>query len=369
MAEKSIVLLKNDSSFSPLHGTGRLLPLSKQTKTIALIGPFVKAVKDNLGFWSLEWDDDSSRIVSLWDGIKNKVSNQTKLLYAKGCNINDNEEDGFEEAVKIAEQSDVIIMSMGEARDMSGEAKSRSSIELPGVQEKLIQAIHATGKPVIVLINAGRPLIFNWTADHIPAILYTWWLGTEAGNAIADVLFGDYNPSAKLVMSFPRTEGQIPIYYNHYNTGRPAANDSDVSYVSAYIDLPNSPKFPFGYGLSYTTFLYSDISLSKKNISSAEKLEASVTVTNTGNYDGEETVQMYIRDITGSVVRPVQELKRFQKIFLKKGESREVKFIIDINDLKFYNDKLQYIYEPGDFEIMIGKNSQDVKKAAFILSK
>ena len=369
MAEKSIVLLKNDSSFSPLHGTGRLLPLSKQTKTIALIGPFVKAVKDNLGFWSLEWDDDSSRIVSLWDGIKNKVSNQTKLLYAKGCNINDNEEDGFEEAVKIAEQSDVIIMSMGEARDMSGEAKSRSSIELPGVQEKLIQAIHATGKPVIVLINAGRPLIFNWTADHIPAILYTWWLGTEAGNAIADVLFGDYNPSAKLVMSFPRTEGQIPIYYNHYNTGRPAANDSDVSYVSAYIDLPNSPKFPFGYGLSYTTFLYSDISLSKKNISSAEKLEASVTVTNTGNYDGEETVQMYIRDITGSVVRPVQELKRFQKIFLRKGESREVKFIIDINDLKFYNDKLQYIYEPGDFEIMIGKNSQDVKKAAFILSK
>ena len=369
MAEKSIVLLKNDSSFSPLHGTGRLLPLSKQTKTIALIGPFVKAVKDNLGFWSLEWDDDSSRIVSLWDGIKNKVSNQTKLLYAKGCNINDNEEDGFEEAVKIAEQSDVIIMSMGEARDMSGEAKSRSSIELPGVQEKLIQAIHATGKPVIVLINAGRPLIFNWTADHIPAILYTWWLGTEAGNAIADVLFGDYNHSAKLVMSFPRTEGQIPIYYNHYNTGRPAANDSDVSYVSAYIDLPNSPKFPFGYGLSYTTFLYSDISLSKKNISSAEKLEASVTVTNTGNYDGEETVQMYIRDITGSVVRPVQELKRFQKIFLKKGESREVKFIIDINDLKFYNDKLQYIYEPGDFEIMIGKNSQDVKKAAFILSK
>lgn len=244
MAAKSIVLLKNEN---------QVLPLSKQTKTIAVIGPFVKAVRDNLGFWSREWPDDSSRIVSQWQGIQNKVSSNTKLLYAKGCNINDTSRAGFEEAVEIAGQADVVIMSVGEARGMSGEAKSRSDIHIPGVQEELIKAIHATGKPVVMMINAGRPLIFNWAADNVPVILYTWWLGTEAGNAIADVLFGDYNPSAKLPMSFPRTEGQIPVYYNYYNTGRPTK--------TGYIDLPNSPRFPFGYGLSYTTFSYSDIKL------------------------------------------------------------------------------------------------------------
>src|SRR5664279_925626 len=247
VAEKSIVLLKNEH---------QLLPLSKQTKTIALIGPFIKSVRDNLGFWSYIWPDDSARIISPWKGIQNKLSKESKMLYAKGCNINDSSTDGFAEAVSVARQADVVIMNVGEAPDMSGEAKSRSNIHLPGKQEELIQAILATGKPVVVMINAGRPLIFNWTADHVPAILYTWWLGTEAGDAMADLLFGDYNPSGKLPVSFPRSEGQIPVYYNHFNTGRPSKSDDDLNYVSAYTDLPNDPKFPFGYGLSYTCLLY-----------------------------------------------------------------------------------------------------------------
>ena len=356
IAAKSIVLLKNEK---------QLLPLSKQTKSIALIGPFVKSVRDHLGFWSYEWPDDSSRIISIYDGIKNKLSADTKLLYAKGCGISDTSRAGFGEALETAKQADIVIITAGEARDMSGEAKSRSSIGFPGVQEDLIKAIMATGKPVVVLISAGRPLIFNWTADNVPAILYTWWLGTKAGDAIADVLFGDYNPSGKLPISFPRTEGQIPIYYNHFNTGRPAVNDSDVNYVSAYTDLLNSPKFPFGYGLSYTKFDYSEIKLNKNSIKPNEKLEATITIKNIGNYDGEETVQLYIRDMVGSIVRPVKELKGFKKIFLKKGESKELKFLIEGNDLKFYTDDLKYIYEPGDFQLMIGTNSRDVKPVTF----
>ncbi|WP_462221168.1 beta-glucosidase BglX [Ferruginibacter sp.] len=360
MAEKSIVLLKNNN---------QLLPLSKQIKNIALIGPFVKAVRDNLGFWSYSWPDDTARVVTLYQGIQNKVSSTTKLLYAKGCDIDDQNKNGFEEALTAAKDADVIIMSMGEASNWSGEAKSRSNIHLPGVQEELIKAMQATGKPVVVLINAGRPLIFNWTADNVPAILYTWWLGTKAGDAIANVLFGDYNPSAKLPMSFPRTEGQIPIYYNHYNTGRPAANDSDVNYVSAYIDLPNSPKFCFGYGLSYTSFNYSAITLNKTKLKTNEKLEATIIITNTGNYDGEEVVQLYIRDMVASVVRPVKELKGFQKIFLKKGESKTVKFIITVDDLKFYNNELKYAAESGAFKIFIGTSSAEVKEVGFIFDK
>ncbi len=360
MAKKSIVLLKNEN---------RLLPLNKQTKTIALIGPFAKAKADNNGFWSYDWPDDTARISSLWEGVQKKVNTDTKLFYAKGCNINDTVRAGFAEAVTVANEADIVIISVGEARDMSGEAKSRSSIQLPGVQEELIKAIMATGKPVVVMISAGRPLIFNWTADHAPAILYTWWLGTEAGNAMADVLFGDYNPSGKLPMSFPRTEGQIPIYYNYYNTGRPAASDSDRFYRSAYIDLSIHPKYPFGYGLGYSKFEYSEIRLSKKQFKPGEKVDAIVTVRNTGEYDGEEVVQLYIRDITGSVVRPVKELKGFQKILLKKGEAKEIRFTIGADDLRFYNDKLQYIYEPGEFKLFIGGSSADVKEINFQLTK
>ena len=287
------------------------------------------------------------------------------MLYAKGCDINDSSQAGFAEAIDAAMQADVVIMSLGEASDWSGEAKSRSNLHLPGVQEELVKTIYALGKPVIVMINAGRPLIFNWTADHVAAILYTWWLGTDAGDAIADVLFGDYNPSAKLPMSFPRAEGQIPIYYNHYKTGRPATSDSDRFYRSAYIDLSIYPKFPFGFGLSYANFSYSSIRLSHPTMKPTQPITATVTVTNNGNYDGEETVQLYLQDMVGSVVRPVKELKGFKKIFLKKGESEQVSFTIDINKLKFYNSQLKYVYEPGDFKVFIGGNSQDVHQASF----
>ena len=358
VAEKSIVLLRNEN---------HLLPLGKQTKNIALIGPFIKAVRDNLGFWSYQWPDDTARIVTQWQGIQNKLGSNARLLYAKGCEINDSSQSGFAEAIDMARQADVVIMSVGEASDWSGEAKSRSNIHLPGMQEELVKAIYATGKPMVVLINAGRPLIFNWTADHVPAILYTWWLGTKAGDAIADVLFGDYNPSAKLPISFPRTEGQIPIYYSHFHTGRPATSDSDRFYRSAYIDLSIYPQFPFGYGLSYTDFTYSDITLNKPIMKAGQSIRATITVSNTGNYDGEETVQLYIQDVVGSVVRPVKELKGFQKIFLKKGENKQVSFAIDVDKLKFYSDALKYISEPGDFKLYIGGNSQDVKEVAFKL--
>ena len=358
MAEKSVVLLKNDN---------HLLPLSKNTGMIALIGPLVKSIRENLGFWSYNWADDSSRIVTPWAGIQQHVSPGTRLLYAKGCGIDDTSTAGFAEAVAAASQADVVIMNVGEAPDMSGEAKSRSNIHLPGVQEELIRAIQATGKPVVVMISAGRPLIFNWTADHVPAILYTWWLGTRAGNAMANVLFGDYNPSGKLPISFPRAEGQIPIYYDHFSTGRPAKSDSDLYYVSAYIDLSNSPRFPFGYGLSYSHFSYSDISLSAAEFKPGEKLTATVTLTNTSGVDGRETVQLYVRDLVGSVVRPVKELKGFQQVFLKAGESKKISFMIGADDLRFYNDKLQYIYEPGEFRVFIGGNSAEVKEAKFVL--
>lgn len=360
MARKSIVLLKNE---------GKLLPVTGKVRTIALIGPFIKAVRDNLGFWSMEWPDDSVTIVTQWQGIKQRAGDNVRLLYAKGCDITDTSKAGFSEALEIAQQADLVIMSIGEARNMSGEAKSRSSIRIPGVQEELVNAIHATGKPVVVMINSGRPLVFNWIAENVPAILYTWWLGTEAGNAIADVLFGDHNPSAKLPMTFPRTEGQIPVYYNYYATGRPAKNDSDQYYVSAYIDLVNSPQYPFGYGLSYTGFEYSEIVLDKKQFRPDDKIQATVTVANTGDYDGEETVQLYTRDRVGSVVRPVKELKGFKKIFLKKGERKEVRFFLSANDLRFYDDHLRYNFEPGDFDLFIGGNSRDMKTASFTLLK
>ena len=361
MARKSIVLLKNENQLLPLKKAGG-------QRKIALIGPLVRSIKEHLGFWSYDWPDDSIRITSLWDEVQKKVGD-SKLLYAKGCNINDSSKVGFDEAMSVAKDADIIIMSVGEARDMTGEAKSKSNIHLPGVQEELIKAIMATGKPVIVLISAGRPLIFNWTADNVPAILYTWWLGTKGAEAIADVLFGDYNPSGKLPMSFPGTEGQIPIYYNYYNTGRPATSDSDRFYRSAYIDFSIYPKFAFGYGLSYTSFNYSNINLSSTSLKSDQKLTASAVVTNTGKYDGTEVVQLYIRDMVGSVVRPVKELKGFQKIILKAGESKTVSFTITIEDLKFYNNDLKYDWESGEFEIMIGTSSKDVKTAKLTWNK
>ncbi len=363
IAAKSIVLLKNEKN---------ILPLSKDTKTIAFIGPLVKEHKQNMGFWTVELPelDYDKQVVSQWEGVQNKVGNSTKLLYAKGCEIEGNNKDGFTEAIAVANQADVVILSIGERADMSGEAKSRSNIHLPGVQEELVKAIQATGKPVVVLINAGRPLVFNWTADNVPVIAYTWWLGSEAGNAIADVLFGDYNPSGKLPMSFPREEGQIPIYYNHFNTGRPAPNETAFNYVSAYTDLKNSPRFPFGFGLSYTTFEYSDLKLSKNKIKSTESIAVSLNVKNSGKVAGEEVVQLYLRDKVGSVVRPIIELKDFQKIKLNAGETKTIKFIIDKEKVSFYNAALQWIAEPGDFDLMIGSSSSDIRlKTTFELVK
>ena len=357
MAEKSIVLLKN----SILPGQENpLLPLSKNIKTIAVIGPIAKEIKQNLGFWAVDWPDSNS-IISLWNGLQKKVNGQTNLLYAKGSNINDTSHAGFTEAINTALQADVVIMSVGEARDMSGEAKSRSNLHLPGVQEELIKAIYATGKPMVVLISAGRPLIFNWTADNVPSILYTWWLGSEAGNAIANVLYGDYNPSAKLTMSFPRSEGQIPVFYSYKNTGRPSKNDSDLNYHSSYIDLPNSPKFPFGYGLSYTSFKYNNLQLSKQKIKENETLKVSFDLTNTGNYAGEEVAQLYLRDRVASVVRPVKELKDYTKILLQPGETKIVSFIIDKEKLSFYNQAMLWGTEPGEFDIMVGSSSADIR--------
>ncbi|UUF16105.1 MULTISPECIES: glycoside hydrolase family 3 N-terminal domain-containing protein [Flavobacterium] len=354
VAEKSIVLLKNEN---------QTLPISKSVKTIAFIGPMVKEYKANMGFWSVELPDVNydKWVVSQWDGLQNKVGKNTKLLYAKGCDITGDNKDGFAEAVETAKQADVVILSIGERHDMSGEAKSRSNINLPGVQEDLVKAIQATGKPVVVLINAGRPLIFNWTADNVPAIVYTWWLGTEAGNAIADVLFGDYNPSGKLPITFPREVGQIPIYYNHFSTGRPAKNEDSKNYVSAYIDLKNSPKFPFGYGLSYTKFDYSGLKLSSTKIKSSETIKVSFQLSNVGKVAGEEVAQLYLKDKFGSVVRPVLELRDFQKVKLNAGETKTIEFTIDKEKLSFYNDKLEWTAEPGDFEVLIGASSADIK--------
>lgn len=349
---KSIVLLKNQ---------GNILPLSKTTKTVALIGPFGKETVANHGFWSVAFKDDNQRIVSQFDGIKNQLDKNSTLLYAKGCNVDDQDKSQFAEAIETAKKADVVIMTLGEGHAMSGEAKSRSNIGFTGVQEDLLKEIAKTGKPIILMINAGRPLIFNWASDNIPAIMYTWWLGTEAGNSIADVVFGSVNPGGKLPMSFPRTEGQIPVYYNHYNTGRPAKNNKDRNYVSAYIDLDNDPKYPFGYGLSYTDFKYSDMVLSSANLTGNQTLNISVTVSNTGKYDGEEVVQLYIRDLFGKVVRPVKELKGFQKIFIKKGESKKVDFKLTPEDLKFFDDELNFDWEGGEFDIMIGTNSQNVQ--------
>jgi beta-glucosidase len=357
MAARSIVLLKN----SP-----RVLPLSSAAKTIAFIGPMVKAVKDNHGGWAvtLPGVDYSKLVVTQWDGVKNRMAKGTRLLYAQGCDVEGERRDGFAEAVEQARLADVVIVSVGEHAGMSGEAKSRSRIGLPGVQEDLVKALHATGKPIVVLINAGRPLIFNWTADNVQAILYTWWLGSEAGNAIADVLFGDHNPSARLPISFPRTEGQIPIYYNQFNTGRPLQVDAEHTFAGGYIDLPSSPRFAFGFGLSYADFSYSNLELDKSRFRGGDKINVTLNVTNTGLVAGDELVQLYLRAKAGSVVRPIKELKDFQRVRLAPGETRSVRFVIDREKLSFYNERLQWVAEATPFELMVGASSADIRLRA-----
>ncbi len=348
VSRKSIVLLKNDKN---------TLPLAKTGKTIAVIGPLGDNKSELMGAWSGAGDANSC--VSLLQGIRNKLGGNAKVSYAKGCAIEDMNRSGFKAALDLAKRSDVVVVAVGESAAMSGEAASRAEIDLPGVQLELVQQLVATGKPVVVVLMNGRPLAIPWIADNAPAILETWFLGTQAGNAIADVLFGDYNPAGKLPVTFPRSEGQIPIFYSMKNTGRPM--DPNNKYTSKYLDQPNTPQYPFGFGLSYTTFSYSDIKVNKETFTPREDLKISVTVTNSGKRDGEEVVQLYVRDLVGSVTRPLKELKGFQKIMLKAGESKEVIFTLSANDLRFYNRQMEFTYEPGDFDLFVGTNSSEVK--------
>jgi beta-glucosidase len=344
VARKSIVLLKNKG----------ILPLSKTTKTIAIIGPLGKSKVDMIGAWSAAGKGDSA--VSIFEGIKAKVPS-ARLLYAKGCNVNDDSTKHFAEAVSVARQADVVIMSVGEAAWMSGEASSRGILDLPGAQQKLVEEIHKTGKPIVVVLSNGRPLTIPWIDKNIPVIMETWFLGTEAGHAIADVLFGDYNPSGKLPVTFPYAIGQVPIFYNMKNTGRP--RDPNNKYTSKYLDIPNDPLYPFGYGLSYTTFEYGAISINNNTFS--------IRVTNTGKMTGTETAQLYIRDLVGSVTRPVKELKGFQKITLEPGQFKDIVFTLSPDDLSFYRKDMTFGPEPGKFKVFIGTNSRDVKEADFEL--
>ena len=352
VARKSIVLLKNDNN---------ILPLKRDTKTIAVIGPLGNDQRDPLGCWSAL--GNSNNVVSLLEGIKNKASDDSKILFAKGCDINGDSNYGFKEAIETANKSDVVILALGESGNMTGEASSRSNIDLPGVQETLASEIYKTGKPIIVVLMNGRPLAINWLSENIPAILETWFLGIQTGNAIADVLFGDYNPSGKLPVTFPRSAGQIPIYYNHKSTGRPGSDY--VRFSSKYFDLPITPLYPFGFGLSYTKFEYDKIKLSSEKISPNDELKVSVNIKNAGNYDGEEVVQLYIKDDFASVTRPVKELKGFQKIYIKKGETKTVEFTIGKEQIAFYDQDMNRTVEPGTFKVYVGTNSVDDQEASF----
>lgn len=355
VAKRSIVLLKNKN----------ILPLSKNLKRIAVIGPLANAKDEPLGPWKQE--GDSSDVVTVLDGIKNKLASSTEILYERGCTINSTTRERFTNAVSIASKSDLIILCLGESRQMSGEARNRLSLDLPGIQEELVKEIHKTGKPIVVVLMNGRPLTINWINDNVDGILETWFLGIQAGNAIADVLFGDYNPSGKLPVTFPRYVGQVPIYYNHKNTGRPF--NPENNYTSKYIDGENSPLYPFGYGLSYSTFVYKNLKLDKKIIKIGESIEISVDVLNTGKYDGEEVVQLYIRDLAASVTRPVLELKDFKKVFIKTGESQKINFTLSTDKLKFYDINMNYVAEPGKFRVLIGTNSVDLLESEFEVKK
>ncbi|MES2038922.1 MAG: beta-glucosidase BglX [Pseudomonadota bacterium] len=350
MARKSLVLLKNDK---------QTLPLNKAAKSIAVIGPLADAHRDLEGGWIVK--SDASKVASLLDGIRSHVTKDTEVIFAPGCDVVCNKTDDFATALAAADKADTVLLVLGESWDMSGEAKSRTDLGLPGLQTQLFEALQAKGKPVTVVIMAGRPLVFNAVADHAAAILYTWFAGSEGGNAIADVLFGDSYPSGKLPMTFPRNVGQIPISYDHYETGRPVQDVKNVVYKSAYIDAPNTPRYAFGHGLSYTEFSYSNLSFSNTNILPGATVTVSFDLRNTGKQDGEEVVQLYLRDPVASVVRPVKQLKGFQKIKLAAGEQKRVLFSIDQTMLSFYDSKLKWVAEPGKFIVMLGSASDDIR--------
>jgi beta-glucosidase len=374
-ATQSFVLLKN---------TDNVLPI-KKSGTIALVGPLANATENMTGTWSVAARFSES--ISVLEGLKKAVGTNAKIVYAKGSNLTEDEvlENNStlfgkglhrdkrtaaqlrEEALRIAKGADVIIAAVGEAAEMSGEASSRSNIEIPETQKELIKALLKTGKPVVLVLFTGRPLALAWEEENVPAILNVWFGGSEAGDAIADVVFGDVNPSGKLSTTFPQNVGQVPIYYAHKNTGRPLNGPWFQKFQSNYLDVSNEPLYPFGFGLSYTTFSYSDIKLSTSNLTAADSLVVSVDVTNTGSREGKEVVQLYIRDVVGSITRPVKELKAFEKISLKAGETKTVKFTLHQNDLSFYNADLNFLAEPGEFHVFVGGNSRDVKQGSFVL--
>jgi beta-glucosidase len=372
-----MVLLKNERD---------TLPLNKEVKSIAVIGPLADDPRAMLGSWAGDGRADDT--TTLLAAIKQQLPD-ARILHAKGVAIEGpgvtgnydakppvNENTGqaarsaitpvgpnsIEEAMQTARQAEVVILAVGETADMSGEAASRTSLDLPGRQMELVQAIHSLGKPYVVVLMNGRPLTINWLADNSPAILETWFAGTQAGPAIADVLFGNVNPGGKLPVTFPRTLGQVPIYYNHKTTGRPP---TDQKYTSKYLDVPVKPLFPFGYGLSYTQFKFGRPELSATNISPDGQLTVNVEVSNIGKRTGDEVVQLYIRDEASSVTRPVKELKRFQRITLQPGEKRRVQFTLKPEDLAFYNREMRFVVEPGEFKLMVGPNSEDLQETRF----
>ncbi len=378
-AAQSLVLLKNNNQVLPLKKSG----------TIAVIGPLADAKENMAGTWSVATKMENS--ISLLAGIKELAGNSTKVLYAKGSNLDADaafeeratmfgktlyrdsrtQDELTAEALNIANQSDVIVAALGESAEMSGESSSRTKLEIPTVQKELLQALLKTGKPVVLVLFTGRPLVLNQENETVPAILNAWFAGSEAGYAIADVLFGNENPSGKLTMTFPRSVGQVPLYYSHKNTGRPLMNQEGKfeKFRSNYLDERNEPLFPFGYGLSYTNFEYSNWTISSDTMNFNEKIKVSVDVTNTGTYDGQEVVQLYIRDVVGSVTRPLKELKGFQKIEIKKGEKKTIRFEISVEDLKFYNSDLEFAAEPGDFQVFLGADSSTNKFMSFKLIK
>ena len=375
IATETFVLLKNENNLLPLQHKGK----------IALVGPLANTKANMPGTWSVAAASDKYN--SLYESMKQSLAGKAEVLYAKGSNLMydaqreaeatmfgremrdpRSAQELLDEALSVASQADVIVAAVGESSEMSGESSSRTNLEMPDAQRDLLTALKKTGKPIVLVYFAGRSTVMTWEQENFPAILNVWFGGSEAADAICDVVFGDVSPSGKLTTTFPKNVGQIPLYYNHLNTGRPLGAGKWFSkFRSNYLDIDNDPLYPFGYGLSYTTFRYGDLQLSNNSMNERGKITASVTVTNTGNYDADEIVQMYIRDMVGSVARPVKELKGFERIHLKKGESRTVSFDITAKQLKFYNSALNWVCEPGEFEVMVGGNSRDVQTKKFSL--
>ena len=352
LAKESIVLLKNENN---------LLPLKKDIKKIALIGPLANNDEDPMGVWAGAGNPED--VVTVYQGLKNLLPGGSEINFVQGCDFTGSDTTGFDEAVDVTKSSDVVIMVVGEERGMSGEASSKTNLNLPDIQEKLVKRIYAIGKPVIVVLMNGRPLTINWISENIPAVIEAWFLGDQTGNAIAQVLFGDYNPSGKLTVTFPRSTGQIPIYYYQKSTGRPFKDDN--KFTSKYLDSPNTPLYPFGYGLSYTSFSYENIKIEKSKMNKSDINKVLIDITNTGKYYGEEVVQLYIRDEFASITRPVKELKSFKKIKLNSGDTKTVEFDIYPEMLSFLNINMKPVVEPGKFKVMIGGNSVDLISVSF----